>query len=65
MQYANNLEDAMLSYCQLQFADHYNRMQITQLTNQLLQLTIISFEYETQIRLQKSFGSIVLSSACQ
>ena len=51
MQYAtaNNLEDTMLSYCQLQFAYRYRRMQITQLTNQLLQLTIISFEYETQI----------------
>ena len=34
-------------------------MQFTQLANQLLQLTIVSFEYETQIRMQKSFGSIV------
>ena len=49
----------MLSYCQLQFADRYRRMQITQLANLLLQLTIVSFKYETQIRLQKSFGSIV------
>ena len=48
----------MLSSCQLQFADHYKRIQITQLANQLLHPSL-ALNMKSQIRMQKSFGSIV------
>ena len=48
----------MLSSCQLQFADHYKRIQSTQLANQLLHPSL-ALDMKPQMRMQKSFGSIV------